>query len=206
MSATPTVKGEGSSPLTRGKRPRRHQRGYGLGLIPAHAGKTGPPRRSAGRSRAHPRSRGENRSGLLSATMRTGSSPLTRGKRDLVGIVKVVSRLIPAHAGKTRQSSRNARQRAAHPRSRGENPHPRCDADHAYGSSPLTRGKRIRLRGRRQGLGLIPAHAGKTWCGGGEGACGGAHPRSRGENVPTSRQGTCTRGSSPLTRGKQRHE
>ena len=161
MSATPTVKGEGSSPLTRGKRPRRHQRGYGLGLIPAHAGKTGPPRRSAGRSRAHPRSRGENRSGLLSATMRTGSSPLTRGKRDLVGIVKVVSRLIPAHAGKTRQSSRNARQRAAHPRSRGENAHvasmstvrpahPRSRGENQVtvdptifddGSSPLTRGK-----------------------------------------------------------------
>ena len=163
MSATPTVKGEGSSPLTRGKRPRRHQRGYGLGLIPAHAGKTGPPRRSAGRSRAHPRSRGENRSGLLSATMRTGSSPLTRGKRDLVGIVKVVSRLIPAHAGKTRQSSRNARQRAAHPRSRGENSVSSLVRWVDQGSSPLTRGKLQSANYYLQRIGLIPAHAGKTF-------------------------------------------
>ena len=162
MSATPTVKGEGSSPLTRGKRPRRHQRGYGLGLIPAHAGKTGPPRRSAGRSRAHPRSRGENRSGLLSATMRTGSSPLTRGKRDLVGIVKVVSRLIPAHAGKTRSVASMSTVRPAHPRSRGEN-HIECVAAVQFGgSSPLTRGKRDPAADRTNRGRLIPAHAGKT--------------------------------------------
>ena len=202
MSATPTVKGEGSSPLTRGKRPRRHQRGYGLGLIPAHAGKTGPPRRSAGRSRAHPRSRGENRSGLLSATMRTGSSPLTRGKRDLVGIVKVVSRLIPAHAGKTRQSSRNARQRAAHPRSRGENA--QC-GEHVHGeagSSPLTRGKRDPAVRRRRAGRLIPAHAGKTRRPTGYGRDCEAHPRSRGENRMACHSGQSGVGSSPLTRGK----
>ena len=49
---------------------------------------------------------------------------------------------------------------------------------------------------------LIPAHAGKTGSTGSFGSCGGAHPRSRGENE--SARGIVSRhtGSSPLTRGK----
>ena len=202
MSATPTVKGEGSSPLTRGKRPRRHQRGYGLGLIPAHAGKTGPPRRSAGRSRAHPRSRGENRSGLLSATMRTGSSPLTRGKRVNPRETRASGRLIPAHAGKTRSVASMSTVRPAHPRSRGEN-RPLVNRFLARdGSSPLTRGKRDPAVRRRRAGRLIPAHAGKTRRPTGYGRDCEAHPRSRGENRMACHSGQSGVGSSPLTRGK----
>ena len=52
----------GSSPLTRGK-PQSAAWGRDLRrLIPAHAGKTRSVRRRAGHLRAHPRSRGENRS------------------------------------------------------------------------------------------------------------------------------------------------
>ena len=74
------MRGRGSSPLTRGKRPRtarriRHQR-----LIPAHAGKTSRSASAPGRTAAHPRSRGENGSVALSGGQVTGSSPLTRGK------------------------------------------------------------------------------------------------------------------------------
>ena len=50
----------GSSPLTRGKRPRQHAAGAPHGLIPAHAGKTASGRARAAYSGAHPRSRGEN--------------------------------------------------------------------------------------------------------------------------------------------------
>ena len=50
----------GSSPLTRGKRRRRHRDKRGDGLIPAHAGKTRMARRRRSRPQAHPRSRGEN--------------------------------------------------------------------------------------------------------------------------------------------------
>ena len=51
---------------------------------------------------------------------------------------------------------------AAHPRSRGEN----VDGDEVVvfegGSSPLTRGKHGEVGVLAGGLGLIPAHAGKT--------------------------------------------
>ena len=111
----------GSSPLTRGKPDPHSHSGCILGLIPAHAGKT--PHRSscAIAAAAHPRSRGENRLSNTTTLGNMGSSPLTRGKHVLAGTLGNVSGLIPAHAGKTAQSSTRTRQARAHPRSRGEN-------------------------------------------------------------------------------------
>ncbi len=73
--------GHGSSPLTRGK--PQHVAGDRLrdGLIPAHAGKTTPDGGRGAASRAHPRSRGENKHGWHYRSGHDGSSPLTRGKR-----------------------------------------------------------------------------------------------------------------------------
>ena len=71
---------DGSSPLTRGKHSITLS-GYPLlGLIPAHAGKTGngPPRTVF--RWAHPRSRGENVLVFIVTVSYSGSSPLTRGK------------------------------------------------------------------------------------------------------------------------------
>ena len=95
-----TVK-DGSSPLTRGK--RHHQPGLGSprGLIPTHAGKT---RVGAGRSRrprAHPHSRGENRTMPAFSASTMGSSPLTRGKHAGEHCTEARPGLIPTHAGKT---------------------------------------------------------------------------------------------------------
>ena len=172
----------GSSPLTRGK--PRHvfvSRG-GLGLIPAHAGKTSSRAYAQLRRRAHPRSRGENPAPGKLIGLCTGSSPLTRGKLDVYCAGRIDERLIPAHAGKTEVASTmsetkglipahagKTRSRScsfypgrAHPRSRGENQLACLVRGRRDGSSPLTRGKhrkRARLTPR---LGLIPAHAGKT--------------------------------------------
>ena len=56
----PLPQGEGSSPLTRGKRPVNHARPHFTGLIPAHAGKTAHAWIGPRPAEAHPRSRGEN--------------------------------------------------------------------------------------------------------------------------------------------------
>ena len=72
---------DGSSPLTRGKRPRAVGFGRGGRLIPAHAGKTCPSRWVRPGVSAHPRSRGENRRRRGEGLEVVGSSPLTRGKR-----------------------------------------------------------------------------------------------------------------------------
>ena len=83
---------------------------------------------------AHPRSRGENSAGSTSWMPDFGSSPLTRGKPRNAPIGEKSTRLIPAHAGKTRGSS----------------------------PTPLTRGKRITRTKTISFQRLIPAHAGKT--------------------------------------------
>ena len=192
----------GSSPLTRGKRDGGVVSSPLPGLIPAHAGKTCPPHGTIRWPAAHPRSRGENAVADIARDRLEGSSPLTRGKLENIKAWGGDTRLIPAHAGKTRWSAPKHPPNSAHPRSRGENSQVWCASLHHSGSSPLTRGKpphHCRHRGRRR---LIPAHAGKTpipchpcWT-------PAAHPRSRGENRtlwPGNHAGV---GSSPLTRGK----
>ena len=71
----------GSSPLTRGKQGCNKTCNKTRGLIPAHAGKTHPPRDYPQRARAHPRSRGENPRQHKLGVPGKGSSPLTRGKQ-----------------------------------------------------------------------------------------------------------------------------
>ena len=134
-------------------------------------------------SPAHPRSRGEN--GVV-------SPPLP-----------IFERLIPAHAGKTRQKRYHTRPRQAHPRSRGENGGVNSASEPLEGSSPLTRGKRTRSITRSLTTRLIPAHAGKTQRWPPTTRSRAAHPRSRGENVDDLGFVLGRRGSSPLTRGKR---
>ena len=71
---------QGSSPLTRGKRPGPVPCPPLARLIPAHAGKTALSGATMSSPRAHPRSRGENAGGRRRACGDHGSSPLTRGK------------------------------------------------------------------------------------------------------------------------------
>ena len=131
----------GSSPLTRGKQPRQQHGETRTGLIPAHAGKTRSRPWVRGTPWAHPRSRGENPRPCRPVRIRQGSSPLTRGKRQLQVHGNAPVGLIPAHAGKTRGRRSRTCPARAHPRSRGEN-HPDDGADGGgLGSSPLTRGK-----------------------------------------------------------------
>ena len=70
------------------------------------------------------------------------------------------------------------------------------------GSSPLTRGKLLDELNDCWELGLIPAHAGKTFTRSELGGVPEAHPRSRGENIQQPGAVVRTSGSSPLTRGK----
>ena len=192
----------GSSPLTRGKRraARLHDR-LG-GLIPAHAGKTMTWWCQYGDLGAHPRSRGENRLPVGASRTTIGSSPLTRGKPGTIVAYAGVSRLIPAHAGKTAAFSEATRRARAHPRSRGENIVSRCELSHVTGSSPLTRGKPAIEPMSPSSRGLIPAHAGKTTYAELRIQTNGAHPRSRGENLFERERYARSMGSSPLTRGK----
>ena len=91
----------GSSPLTRGKRLLVLVGAVVERLIPAHAGKTDRAAPFWELHGAHPRSRGENGPWTDPGPRLGGSSPLTRGKRELSRDRLASWRLIPAHAGKT---------------------------------------------------------------------------------------------------------
>ena len=192
----------GSSPLTRGKQVRRPWRRWMPGLIPAHAGKTPPTSATCSLTKAHPRSRGENRKPRRIILMIHGSSPLTRGKRARNDRPHPGPGLIPAHAGKTSSIRYIASADTAHPRSRGENRHAATPQPIEWGSSPLTRGKPGPQVAAACGSRLIPAHAGKTNGRGGGPGGHAAHPRSRGENRRHVHHHDQDPGSSPLTRGK----
>ena len=193
----------GSSPLTRGKLVNHSATTAAAGLIPAHAGKT-PGSHSTGLSAwAHPRSRGENSHVHSNSNVLPGSSPLTRGKPRVRHGARRRGGLIPAHAGKTRDSVCGFLDLRAHPRSRGENRWSWRGIGVRRGSSPLTRGKRGSTLAARDRDGLIPAHAGKTHSTASSWTRPPAHPRSRGENLTGAEDQLVSLGSSPLTRGKR---
>ena len=179
----PTSPPDGSSPLTRGKPASDAWLTMPERLIPAHAGKTCRGRRSTKRTRAHPRSRGENQRRAEEQIALAGSSPLTRGKPRMRCTATRSPGLIPAHAGKTCGTTPLPSIRRAHPRSRGENGDQAFDELSEMGSSPLTRGKPCLGWSAGSVLRLIPAHAGKTWSGARLARRWRAHPRSRVENT-----------------------
>ena len=192
----------GSSPLTRGKLESEQTKTAADGLIPAHAGKTDQVCDCGGGVGAHPRSRGENLEDARTDHLHDGSSPLTRGKLPGIGARVEERRLIPAHAGKTRGKTKAVVRTGAHPRSRGENGSGLTPPSSSLGSSPLTRGKLCRRTTHPPLRGLIPAHAGKTSTSETSDQRSAAHPRSRGENMISTKGTAKSEGSSPLTRGK----
>ena len=115
----------GSSPLTRGKRRYIRNARVIARLIPAHAGKTCRLREYPEPTPAHPRSRGENLNLATPLPHGGGSSPLTRGKRGSPPMRLFRTRLIPAHAGKTRWVGRSRQALGgSSPLTRGKLPHP----------------------------------------------------------------------------------
>ena len=131
----------------------------------------------------------------------SGSSPHTRGARRPRAGRPPDCRIIPAYAGSTGRARSRPWTVADHPRIRGEHPLDVQAGLTVGGSSPHTRGARVRHRRHLRRGGIIPAYAGST---SGRRRCGPPtwdHPRIRGEhsNVLTE---VCTDfGSSPHTRG-----
>ena len=156
------ISGVGSSPLTRGKHDEHTRGREDPRLIPAHAGKTYGTPLSPIFQAAHPRSRGENRFVAVVRTVLEGSSPLTRGKQLAGRHLRTATRLIPAHAGKTRSWGLTQFGHEAHPRSRRENELAYQIGELYWGSSPLTRGELLGRDRDRSQLRLTPTHAGKT--------------------------------------------
>ena len=193
----------GSSPLTRGKPQHLLTEQLENGLIPTHTGKTASSKSHRPRTRAHPRSRGENRAEKAHPAFQKGSSPLMRGKHDDTAQSGQYEGLIPAHAGKTVLCRLVWPCWWARPRSCGENAELEATPILGQGLSPLMRGKLACMIRRARCIGLIRAHAGKTSSFSWLLRRSAAHPRSYGENSSASWSIEVPPGSSPLMRGKR---
>ena len=129
----------------------------------------------------HPRIRGEHYREIGFETIDIGSSPHTRGAQVEARHMLVERRIIPAYAGSTSTCVQPRIPRKDHPRIRGE--HTKCTLRSSLrtGSSPHTRGARIRRPSRRK----APLD----------------HPRIRGEHQHDVETSSSHTGSSPHTRG-----
>ena len=191
----------GSSPHTRGARTARAVIVHPSRIIPAYAGSTPlacPPYRTR---TDHPRIRGEHRMLGDDTPLPGGSSPHTRGALVPEGGDAADRRIIPAYAGSTPTSMPSMTWVQDHPRIRGEHEKARRSPRRRWGSSPHTRGARLRQARPRRAARIIPAYAGST---GGPHTTSNRqwdHPRIRGEHDKDPYSDEALAGSSPHTRG-----
>ena len=173
------------------------------GLIPARAGKTISEGTDAQTDKAHPRAGGENTAYSVPGVAIHGSSPRGRGKRKQLARKPLLTRLIPARAGKTQDVIFEAEVNGAHPRAGGENTQAITRPPSYLGSSPRGRGKPGALRRACGDDRLIPARAGKTRVRRDALSGESAHPRAGGENTSHGSPRRRELGSSPRGRGKR---
>ena len=153
------------------------------GITPAHAGKSQVRIKASRLYKDHPRACGEKLTRGTGAAAPVGSPPRMRGKEAPEKQGKSGQRITPAHAGKRRRFSAPCACRWDHPRACGEKPKVTPPHSPYLGSPPRMRGKVTRPRQGANGLGITPAHAGKS--GKFVGVVGdfGDHPRACGEKT-----------------------
>ena len=170
----------------------------------------------------HPRGRGEQEAPSMEKSIRSGSSPRTRGTVSGVTVRTDMRRFIPADAGNRKPLPSMFGTTSVHPRGRGEQLPPHsfgqlharfipADAGNSQGrnspllpvrgSSPRTRGTVVHRSPTPVVRRFIPADAGNSESRRGHRAPFSVHPRGRGEQVGRSQADETTCGSSPRTRG-----
>ena len=151
------------------------------GITPAWAGKSLSLSGWSSGRQDHPRVGGKKHHAGILETAGMGSPPRRRGKVFLTDLVRVVVRITPAQAGKSRRCCLPGSPRMDHPRVGGEKSRApgrsRCGA----GSPPHGRGKVYLRYSPATGSGITPAWAGKRSYGCGTEQCGRDHPRTGGE-------------------------
>ena len=171
-------------------------------ITPADAGKTALMPDGGAVEWDHPRGCGENARIILSSTYSRGSPPRMRGKLALPSAIGTATRITPADAGKTGESTLRKIGQQDHPRGCGENPASLQTITASSGSPPRMRGKLQCPLGSCIACRITPADAGKT------SACRCCcwhckdHPRGCGENGLIMLTLGIIKGSPPRMRGK----
>ncbi len=191
----------GLSPRPRGSLRQGLSVQFGLGSIPASAGKPNQPVSEDHHQGVYPRVRGEAIQGSHSIQVNTGLSPRPRGSLQHPEVQWHWRGSIPASAGKPRLHPHLPKRYGVYPRVRGEAINPELLGEDDQGLSPRPRGSR-RVNSRVLTLiGSIPASAGKPSTTGGSAQESRVYPRVRGEAQHHGRFRTRVEGLSPRPRG-----
>ena len=110
----------------------------------------------------HPRACGENGYSAILPILGWGSPPRMRGKLPSISSGNDLTRITPAHAGKTRLHNVFFLDSEDHPRACGENPVTAAVTPLKPGSPPRMRGKLFLALIGALPQRITPAHAGKT--------------------------------------------
>ena len=172
-----------------------------IGIIPAYAGCTDDQLQRRVAHRDHPRIRGVHFSAAARMNDSTGSSPHTRGARQVMVSCPLSLRIIPAYAGCTFPGGGAYGARADHPRIRGVHTTILPSSSWVTGSSPHTRGAPWDPDYDAFMARIIPAYAGCTDYGPECPSATGDHPRIRGVHMTSRFLRLDSTGSSPHTRG-----
>ena len=199
----PQLPNVGSPPRMRGKQPPKQDTARASRITPAHAGKTCPPLCYIYSIADHPRACGENRGSLTTEYGLDGSPPRMRGKLTVAAWPRSITRITPAHAGKTASARLFSAAATDHPRACGENRSVVKPPCFTPGSPPRMRGKRAAAAVRLVGERITPAHAGKTLLTQTFLPDTTDHPRACGENADGRHVAPTSCGSPPRMRGKQ---
>ena len=133
-----------------------------FGITPAHAGKSPVLSFATSAPWDHPRPCGEKPTSAIVDPSTRGSPPPMRGK--VVGYARTVeiTGITPAHAGKRGRCARCCGDKKDHPRPCGEKQREIAFGNEIMGSPPPMRGKGEGRHPLWSGVGITPAHAGKS--------------------------------------------
>ena len=140
---------------------------------------------------------------FLAVNKRT--TPLARGIRHKVCLIRMIYGTTPACAGNTLIEPRSAATTRDHPRLRGECAVLCIYSSHITGTTPLTRGIRVSEDLKILGIGNTPACAGNTPCPSGPEFRRAEHPRLRGEYLRRDVAKLGGTGPPPQARGIPRY-
>ena len=146
----------------RGKGDSADGENFESGITPAHAGKSPLCYTYFSRSWDHPRACGEKAPRKLIGVVSLGSPPRMRGKESATQTLYGITRITPAHAGKSPLCYTYFSRSWDHPRACGEKNGSQNPRRGPKGSPPRMRGKGSRVGRSRRGDGITPAHAGKS--------------------------------------------
>ncbi len=173
-----------------------------IGSIPAHAGKPAITAREVARLGVYPRPCGETVWRPIEHVLHQGLSPPMRGNHFSNESLYIVTRSIPAHAGKPPRRSGQARRGRVYPRPCGETNIQRDVPIGGGGLSPPMRGNRRATAPGRWWRRSIPAHAGKPAARSWPAPGARVYPRPCGETRILPRGHLRPRGSIPAHAGK----